>query len=77
MQAPAEQIADRIPNTVGVVEIVDPGSCLLSAGSNSLDELLLYVGLLGVDFVVQSPPELIAHVRTLTTRLAAATPTGA
>ncbi len=75
MQAPAEQIADRIPSTVGVVEMVGPTTCLLSAGSNSLDELLLYVGLLGVDFEVQSPPELIAHVRTLTTRLAAATPT--
>jgi predicted DNA-binding transcriptional regulator YafY len=74
IRAPAEQIADRIPATVGAVELVDLTTCVLSAGSNSLDELLLYVGLLGVDFVVQSPSELIAHVRTLTARLGRATP---
>jgi predicted DNA-binding transcriptional regulator YafY len=72
MHAPAEQIADRIPTTVGVVEMVGPSTCILSAGSNSLDELLLYVGLLGVDFEIQSPPDLIAHVQTLTSRLSAA-----
>jgi len=72
MHAPAEQIADRIPTTVGMVEMVGPSTCILSAGSNSLDELLLYVGLLGVGFEIQSPPELIAHVQTLTRRLTAA-----
>ncbi|TCN31541.1 putative DNA-binding transcriptional regulator YafY [Kribbella orskensis] len=74
MRAPAEQIADRIANTIGTVEPVDATTCILSTGSNSLDELTLYVGLLGFDFQVESPPELIDHVRTLTTRLGAATP---
>jgi predicted DNA-binding transcriptional regulator YafY len=74
MRASAEQVADRISNTIGTIEPVDSSTCILSTGSNSLDELTLYVGLLGFDFQVESPPELIDHVRTLTTRLAAATP---
>jgi hypothetical protein len=31
---------------------------VLTAGSNSLDELALYIALKGVDFEVQEPPEL-------------------
>jgi predicted DNA-binding transcriptional regulator YafY len=72
VQAPAEQLADRIANTVGTVEAIDGSSCLLETGSNSLDELLLYIGVLGYDFEVLSPPELVAHVQTLITRLTAA-----
>lgn len=74
VRAPAEEVADRIANTIGTVEPVDASTCILSTGSNSLDELTLYVGLLGFDFQVESPPELIDHVRTLTARLGAATP---
>lgn len=70
LQAPAEVIADRIATAVGIVEPLDPSSCVLSVGSNSLDELTLYVGLLGYDFRVESPPELVEHVRTLSARLA-------
>jgi predicted DNA-binding transcriptional regulator YafY len=72
IQSPAEQLADRIANTVGTVEAIDESSCLLETGSNSLDELLLYIGILGYDFEVLSPPELVAHVQTLITRLTAA-----
>ena len=72
MQAPAEVIADRIATTVGTVEPLDASSCVLSTGSNSLDELTLHIGLLGFDFEVESPPELIAHIHTLTARLTSA-----
>ncbi len=75
MQAPAAQVADRIASTVGTVEAIDESTCALSTGSNTLDELALYIGLMGIDFEIESPPELIDHVRILTTRLAAsATP---
>jgi predicted DNA-binding transcriptional regulator YafY len=73
MRAPAEQVADRIPNTIGTVEPLGETSCILATGSNSLDELTLHVGLLGFAFEVQEPPELIAHLRALSTRLGAAT----
>jgi predicted DNA-binding transcriptional regulator YafY len=65
----AEVAAERIPPTVGVIESVDPHTCLLHTGSNSLDELTLYLGLFDLPFTVHEPPELIAHIRDLATRL--------
>jgi hypothetical protein len=47
----------------------DSGTCLLHAGSNSLDELALYIALKGFDFQVLDPPELIPVLRTLSDRL--------
>jgi predicted DNA-binding transcriptional regulator YafY len=72
LQVPIEVAAERVPATIGVLEAVDPQTCLLYAGSNSLDEIALYVGLYGFRFEVHEPPELIAHVRNLAARLAAA-----
>ncbi len=73
LYAPAEAVADRIPPTIGVVEAVDAASCLLHTGSNSLDELALYVALIGFRFRIHEPAELITHVRDLAARLAEAT----
>ncbi|GAB3809278.1 helix-turn-helix transcriptional regulator [Micromonospora zhanjiangensis] len=73
MYAPAETAAERIPPTVGVIEAVDPHTCLLHAGSNSLDEIAVYVALFGFRFRIEQPPELITHMRRLTARLADAT----
>ncbi len=42
---------------------------MLTAGSNSLDELAIYIALKGVDFEVLEPPELAAHIATLAARL--------
>ncbi|TDO45708.1 putative DNA-binding transcriptional regulator YafY [Kribbella sp. VKM Ac-2527] len=71
--AAAEAVADKISSTIGTIEAVDDSTCILSTGSNSLDELALYVGLLGFGFSVESPPELVDHLRNLTRRLTAAT----
>ncbi|MEV0297179.1 YafY family protein [Nocardia sp. NPDC050710] len=70
----AEVAADRIAPTVGVIEAVDQHSCILRTGSNSLDELALYVGLFGFPFTVHEPPELIDRIRELAARFGAATP---
>jgi hypothetical protein len=59
---------------VGVVEAVDAESCVLVTGADSLDDLAAYLGLLGVGFRVTEPPELVAHLRQLAARYAAATP---
>jgi predicted DNA-binding transcriptional regulator YafY len=69
LYAPAESAAERIPATVGVIEAVDPHTCLLHTGSNSLDEISIYVASFGFGFQIQEPPELIAHIRDLATRL--------
>jgi predicted DNA-binding transcriptional regulator YafY len=70
LYVPAETAAERIPPTVGVIEAVDPHACLLHTGSNSLDELAVYVGRFGFRFRVHEPPELVAHLRELSARLA-------
>ncbi|TQM38041.1 helix-turn-helix transcriptional regulator [Pseudonocardia cypriaca] len=72
LHVPIEVAADRIAPTVGTLEAIDERSCVLHAGSDSLDELALYVGLFGFPFEVHEPPELVAHVRELAARLAAA-----
>lgn len=70
LYAPAAQAAERVPPTIGAIEAVDADRCLLHAGSDSLDDLALYVGRFGFRFRIHEPPELINHVRDLATRLA-------
>lgn len=69
LHAPAATAAERIPPTVGVIEAIDPHTCLLHTGSNSLDELAIYVASFGFRLQIHQPPELIAHIRDLATRL--------
>jgi hypothetical protein len=68
----AETAAERIAPTTGALEPIDEHSCTLRTGSNSLDELAIYVTTKGFDFQVHEPPELVEHVRTLAVRLASA-----
>ncbi|MFG3617197.1 helix-turn-helix transcriptional regulator [Nocardia sp. NPDC047654] len=68
----AEVAAERIAPTVGVIEAVDAESCVLRTGSDSLDELAIYVAGFGFPFRVHEPPELVAHLRELAARLGAA-----
>ncbi|WP_220504778.1 YafY family protein [Microbispora sp. H13382] len=72
VHAPAEVVAARMPPTMAVVEPVDDGACVLSTGSNSLDEPAAWVARLGVPFEVHEPPELVEHIRALGARLVAA-----
>lgn len=72
MHAPLDVVADQASPTAGRLEPVDEHSCILHTGSNSLDQLALYVGIKGVDFEVLDPPELIEHVRALAGRFARA-----
>ncbi|MFG1708175.1 helix-turn-helix transcriptional regulator [Nonomuraea sp. M3C6] len=73
MRAPAAAVAERIAPTTGTVEPIDARTCMLTCGSNSLDELALWVALTGVPFTVHEPPELVERIRALTARLADAT----
>ncbi|MFJ8580483.1 helix-turn-helix transcriptional regulator [Micromonospora sp. NPDC093277] len=65
VHAPAEVVAERINPAVGTVEPVDPGSCLLHTGSDRLETISVWLGLLDADFTVQDPPELAELLRTL------------
>ena len=75
LQAPIDRVAERVTPTSGRLEPVDEDSCLLSAGADSLDGLTVYIGLLGFDFEVLDPPELVEHIRAYCQRLQRATGT--
>jgi predicted DNA-binding transcriptional regulator YafY len=68
-RAPAADLAGRTSPTAGRLEAAGPDACILHTGSNSLDELALFVGLKGVDFRVLDPPELVPVLRSLAERL--------
>ena len=74
LHAPAEAVAERIPPGVGLLEAVDERSCLLATGAETLETLAVHLGMLGVDFQVSEPPELVDHVRMLADRYRRATP---
>ena len=68
VQAPAEEIRRLVPAAAGEVEAVDAGSCLLHTGADTLETVAVYLGMLGADFKVGEPPELVAHLRDLADR---------
>ncbi|GGL18223.1 DNA-binding transcriptional regulator [Sphaerisporangium melleum] len=72
MYAPAAQVAARVPAETGLVEAVDERTCTLRAGSDNLDGLALHVTLLGFEFTVHEPAELVERFRTLQVRMAGA-----
>jgi predicted DNA-binding transcriptional regulator YafY len=72
IHAPVAAVAGRSSPAAGRLEAVDEHSCVLHTGSNSLDELALYVAVKGFDFEVLDPPELVPVLRELSGRLARA-----
>jgi predicted DNA-binding transcriptional regulator YafY len=74
LHAPLETVAARIPSAVGVLEAIDADTCVLQTGSHSLDTLAVYLSLIGVDFEVREPPELVDQIRKLAERYRRAAP---
>jgi predicted DNA-binding transcriptional regulator YafY len=77
VEAPAEQVVARINPAVGVVEAVGDDRSVLVTGADSLETIAAYIGMLGMDFTVESPPELVPHLLRLAdvyTRAAAPQP---
>ena len=67
--APAAEVAAQITPTIGVVTPIDAATCEVVCGSNSLDELAVWLGLIDADFVAHEPLELKDRIRTLGARL--------
>jgi predicted DNA-binding transcriptional regulator YafY len=66
VHAPAAMVAGRLPPAV-VVEAVDEHTCVIDVGSDTPQMLVLYLGMLDVDFDVEDP-ELVEQLRTLADR---------
>jgi predicted DNA-binding transcriptional regulator YafY len=74
VHADAAGLTARLPRSVGTVEAETDGTSLLRTGADRIDALAAYLGLLGADFEVLDPPELVEAVRALAARYARATP---
>jgi predicted DNA-binding transcriptional regulator YafY len=74
LRAAQEEIERRVPAYWGTIEPIDAHTCEYRAGDDDLGWLALRVAMLGVDFEVHEPPELVEHLRALAERLERATP---
>lgn len=75
VHAPAEVVLERINPAVGTVEALDEHSCVLVTGADTIETMAVYLGMLGLDFTVTGPPELLAALRDLSARYRRATDT--
>jgi predicted DNA-binding transcriptional regulator YafY len=69
LHAPVDAVAKRVPPSAGVLEAIDEHSCMLHTGSHSLEGITIHLSMLGVDFQVHEPTELIDYIRRLAERL--------
>lgn len=65
---------ERVPRQAGAIEAVDENTCVLKTGGNSVEELAMYLRMIGHDISVNGPPELIEHLETLSRRYGRAIP---
>jgi predicted DNA-binding transcriptional regulator YafY len=76
LHARAEEMQQRIPSYWGTITAIDERSCEYRTGDDDLGWLAVRVAMLGVDFDVKEPPELVEHLRTLAARLERAAASG-
>jgi predicted DNA-binding transcriptional regulator YafY len=60
--ASADEVLARIHSAVGVVEAIDDEHCVLVTGADSVATVAVYIGMLGLEFRVTDPPELVAEL---------------
>jgi predicted DNA-binding transcriptional regulator YafY len=73
LHVPAEEITSRVPYYWGRIKPIDARTCEYRTGDDDIGWLALRIAMLGVDFEVQEPPELVEHLRLLAARLGRAT----
>ncbi|MFQ6327208.1 helix-turn-helix transcriptional regulator [Nocardia sp. CWNU-33] len=73
IHAPVGKVAGRLGDTPGDLAAIDRDCCRLEATRDDSPEWLAHrlIGL-GVDFQVHEPPALVAHLRTICTRITTA-----
>jgi predicted DNA-binding transcriptional regulator YafY len=70
VHAPANVVAEEFSRTSGIVTDAGDDGCLLTTGSDSLGALTFHLAVLGVDFTVLEPQELIDVIAATAGRLA-------
>jgi predicted DNA-binding transcriptional regulator YafY len=73
VHASAATVAERLPAAVGPVVAIDEETCELTTGSDNVEMLAVWLGLLGTDFDVHDAPELVEQLRIVADRYRRAT----
>jgi len=68
LRAPAEEVLERSRHMWGTVTAIEARTCEYRTGDDSLDWLAMRVGMLGVEFEVHEPPELVERFGVLAGR---------
>jgi predicted DNA-binding transcriptional regulator YafY len=68
VDAAADEVLARINPAVGTVEALADGRSVLVTGGDSVEVVAVWIGMLGLDFHVDTPPELVEHLRVLSAR---------
>jgi predicted DNA-binding transcriptional regulator YafY len=66
--APAVVIAERMPPSMGLLEPIDGRTCFYETGASSYEAVAMHLSLVGADFEIVEPPELVKEVRRLAER---------
>jgi predicted DNA-binding transcriptional regulator YafY len=69
VHAPAETVQAQIPASAAAVRSIDEHRCEVFSGAADLDVVLAHVALLGHDFEVLEPTELIERAQQMAARL--------
>ena len=72
LHAPREVVAQRVSPLTARLEPLDDARCVMESGGAWLDGLALHIALLGYEFEVIEPPELVERARALAALLARA-----
>jgi predicted DNA-binding transcriptional regulator YafY len=70
LHAPLETVRQSAWSGFGTLTALGEDSCRLATGFESLEAVAMFIGMLGVDFEVEEPPELAEHLRVVAGRLA-------
>lgn len=77
LHASAKEMSQRIPTHFGVIEPIDRKSCWFETSAATYESLAMHLVLIGTDFTVDDPPELVDHIRRIATRYGNACPAAA
>jgi predicted DNA-binding transcriptional regulator YafY len=73
---PKEVVAGHFSPRSATVEADGPDSCVVTAGTDDPEVLTLYLAMVGREFEILEPPEVVAGARTMAARLARAAEQG-
>jgi predicted DNA-binding transcriptional regulator YafY len=76
LHASADEMRKRMPRYWGPFDPLGEDRCEFRTGDDNLEWLAARIAMLGVDFEVHEPPELVAHLQALSERLARAAQPG-